>query len=139
MAKKSATGARPAPYPGTEVDVGRRPRKKIRKSGPARPGAPLNDVEVAGVQLRLLHAAQGDAVIGIDRHDRITMAVIVRRIQDVLDGRKNGALELKYVGIWVEIRHRGLADSREVEHESVRLGKAGQRLVRRSRDDRVGC
>ena len=70
--------------------------------------------QVAGVQLRLEDAVQGNGVMGVDGDDRISVTVVMRRVQDVLGGRKDPprALELEHVGVGVEVRHRGMADDR---------------------------
>ena len=64
----------------------------IFNSGPLEIFQQLDDVEVGSMQLRLEYPAQGDGIVGIDGDDRISVAVIMRRVQGRQRVRENRAL-----------------------------------------------
>ena len=94
-------------------------------------------MEVGNLQLRLENTAQGDGVVGIERNNRVAVAVILCRIQGRLRVRENRTAELQRIGRRMEIRHRIRANCGEVDNKGLAGGKAAQRLVRRARDDRA--
>ena len=95
-------------------------------------------MEVGGVKLCLENAIQCDAVMGIDHDDRISVTIVMRRVQGGLGICEDRTAELKCIGRRMEVRDRGLADAIEIEDKIVARSRTAQNLVRTARNDRLG-
>src|SRR5271165_4385429 len=96
-------------------------------------------MEISNMQLRLEDTCQGDRIMGIKGDDGVSVAVILRRIQDCLHVREDRAAELERIRGWMKIGHRIFADAGEVESKILAAGLARQCLVRSAGGDGLAC